>query len=1151
MSTGALVGTTTAFAKKVVSKTIANALFGGKKTIIGKANIRNIYQRKLNENVILPKVFGNVKIAGNIIWTSDVKEHIKSERQGNKLHQDTNIHYTYTVSIAVSICEGKISSIGRIWADDILLYEPNKRVYYGDAKQKSDPLLEAIYGKDAPTYNGIAYVMFQDFEIGRFDNSIPEFKFEVFRHSLDKNDIENLIESVVIIPGCGEFVYDTKIQHEGTPITAINQHQIAGTANSVISFQQMKSALCNVKWIAPVVSWFASDLNIKDCKILPKAEKKAIENASEEWKVCSINRSNAEVISTDDKQKLSYGGTPSDQSIVRYLQYVKSQGISVMFYPMIFVDAPGKPWRGKIYGSSEDVQKFFHCEKYGYNQFILHYAKLVKGYVNAFLIGSELEDLTRICNANGEFVVVNELVNLAKEVKAILGPNVKISYAANWSEYHSINGVYHMDKLWASEYIDFIGIDAYFPLTNVNKSEYNYENILQGWNTGEGYDYDNNQKHLLSEQYAWKNIEFWWKNYHVNPNGQRTEWKPKMKKIWFTEYGFASVDCSTNQPNVFVDASSIESNLPKHSKGEIDILTQRMGIKATELRWRNSELVERKFLWTWDARPYPAITQHKSVWSDANNWYRGHWINGKVGAVELQHVIREICISVGFSENDIDVTNIHGLVYGLIIFSHQSAKQTLEMLQKAYYFDIFEMNGKITFQSRKNREIKVISADDLLMINDSEGEFIINVENKNDIPNNVIIYYIHPNLEINQYHYQNINSNSQKITIELDLSFIVGEEDIKSIAKNIIQQEINYKTTYKFYLSLESVLEKLWCGDIISIRYREVEYIMQITHLSLEANHTVKIECIDYVGYELKNISLQINQNNDDVKIIPESRVETFYIPGKSVLGIVAAGYNDHWYGCRVDYTFKHNHLDIQHKSITIKNSSIIGKVKSFIQHTHKNYFTIDRNSQFIINTYGKQLFSISESELFTCKDKNLAIIGNEIIRFSNAILQSDGTYVISGLLRCLYGTNTEIYDRFILLNEQSIKEIPMNIQANNIKFTVQTFIDRSLLYTKNDASSYEFELESLEFLFPVNLQMNTQRLSWIPRILSHELFNDNINFGFYIQCSDQNNRIVHKGYTSDLYYDLPQENLNNIVRAEVAVFHNNRIASKFAVLNK
>lgn len=35
-------------------------------------------------------------------------------------------------------------------------------------------------------------------------------------------------------------------------------------------------------------------------------------------------------------------------------------------------------------------------------------------------------------------------------------------------------------------------------------------------------------------------------------------------------------------------------------------------------------MVENKFLWAWDARPYPFFPNLLSIWTDGGIWYYGH-----------------------------------------------------------------------------------------------------------------------------------------------------------------------------------------------------------------------------------------------------------------------------------------------------------------------------------------------------------------------------------------------------------------------------------------------------------------------------------------------------------------------------------------------
>lgn len=237
-------------------------------------------------------------------------------------------------------------------------------------------------------------------------------------------------------------------------------------------------------------------------------------------------------------------------------------------------------------GSAGAVSDFFTRTE-GYNRYIMHYAELLQGKVDAFIIGSELKGLTKVSASPGVYPAVNALISLAGQVKALLGGGVTVTYAADWSEYHHTDGGwYNLDPLWASANIDVVGIDAYFPLSDAAESIYDIEQIKTGWTQGEGYDWyyadeARTVKLPLSSPYAWKNIGWFWSNQHRNPDNALTAWVPQMKKIWFTEYGFPSVDCTTNHPNVFYSAGSSGSAFPYRSKGQIDFRAQRAAIMAT------------------------------------------------------------------------------------------------------------------------------------------------------------------------------------------------------------------------------------------------------------------------------------------------------------------------------------------------------------------------------------------------------------------------------------------------------------------------------------------------------------------------------------------------------------------------------------------
>src|SRR5690606_10641230 len=126
------------------------------------------------------------------------------------------------------------------------------------------------------------------------------------------------------------------------------------------------------------------------------------------------------------------------------------------------------------------------------------------GGVDAFCIGSEMRGLTQIRADGHAFPAVIALRQLAADVRAVLGPGVKIGYAADWSEYSGYNSpdgnrYFHLDPLWADDAIDFVGIDNYMPLSDWREGEghadahwgsiYNLDYLKANVAGGEGFDW--------------------------------------------------------------------------------------------------------------------------------------------------------------------------------------------------------------------------------------------------------------------------------------------------------------------------------------------------------------------------------------------------------------------------------------------------------------------------------------------------------------------------------------------------------------------------------------------------------------------------------------------------------------------------------------
>lgn len=356
----------------------------------------------------------------------------------------------------------------------------------------------------------------------------------------------------------------------------------------------------------------------------------------------------------------------------------------------------------------------------GYNAFITWYANLqvggvyLKNNIDGFIIGSELVGLTQFMSTTGVFPAVTQLKSLAATVKTAVGAGVKVMYCADWSEYHSVNGWFNLDPLWSDSNIDVVAIDCYFPLTpDLPQTQIDYNAVYNGWTSGEGWDYYYTDSVARTGQtsyggnhaYAWKDVKYWWSHTHTNPDTTTTAWTTKMKPVWFSELGFPSVDCCANQPNVFIDPDSIENFYPRGSRGRVDFLAQRTALDAS-IDYLNAQnvleanFVPRKFIWTWDARPFPFFPDLASVWADGDNWKTGHWLQGKLGLSSLGQIIADLLKKVGYDSTMYDVSRLTDIVSGFIITNRQTVRSCLEQLATAYFFDCVESDGLLKFIKR-------------------------------------------------------------------------------------------------------------------------------------------------------------------------------------------------------------------------------------------------------------------------------------------------------------------------------------------------------------------------------------------------------------------------------------------------------------------
>lgn len=190
-----------------------------------------------------------------------------------------------------------------------------------------------------------------------------------------------------------------------------------------------------------------------------------------------------------DADRQLYGETRSGAA--QYINLLHENGVSVMLKPQLWI------WRGLFTGNLKmSTEGDWIALENQYEEFILAFADLAaQTQVDLFCVGTELESFVQ---ARPEFW--RQLIQ-----KIRLRYAGRLTYAANWDEYQRV-------PFWDA--LDYIGIDAYFPLSEA-------------------------QTPTVSDlKAAW----IPWKSEIQQLSSQHS------KQILFTEYGYRSVDHTARQP---------------------------------------------------------------------------------------------------------------------------------------------------------------------------------------------------------------------------------------------------------------------------------------------------------------------------------------------------------------------------------------------------------------------------------------------------------------------------------------------------------------------------------------------------------------------------------------------------------------------------
>jgi hypothetical protein len=943
--------------------TLGNALFPTKQPS------QNYEGPRINELPIqtssyghpIPRVWGGARIAGNMIWTSGIKEtkHVDEYSTGGGKggggSTSTSTTYTYSSSFAIAICEGEIGDIGRIWADSQLVdavapdadmkdYYIQKSLAYSGAKsltvyrgtedQLPCPLIESYEGTgNVPAYRGIAYIVFEDFELGDYGNRRPSFEFEIVQ-DVETNELVFAAAAATGWPkGDTGWDFNWWGLEEGLKFP----HDMAWTPYGLV-FR---------------------------CGNVYTPRSQRHESQMEVWDVIFVLISGfpGKVVWT------TYFSRPDPYDTTSY----QFQGMSYDYQRN----------KLRILISSNDNFKFTYLN--------LSDGSLEEVF-EEIIINSVTSGSSRVasldCARDGTFTI-------GTWITGYIG-----GYEKDWIQYNHwywdthkqaylVSAIADVEDLWGGWQIPGPG-DSWTPFGGVS--------LLMGILPNGDRVYSNKDMTKLAVM-----------------RGDSNSVRYYVDDIPFGQAGYGVYSYAYG--GYFYNTFGVLHNSSMTSTGDI-LLCGMPGLSRVD-------------------------TVH--VFDGVSLWFHKEYkMRSKDAVMPLDFVVTDILSDVSISGDQVDVSELEGInVKGFTQSGVMSAKSLLEPLMQAYNFDLIESDWVMKAKLRVRSLTGQVDHGDLgakIPGKDSDASMIKETRaHETDLPRRVVVKYVNKDADYlvdTQSAYRVNTLSKNELIVELPLT-LTATEALRT-AERLLRDAWTQRVGYEVSVPVDYI--DFTPGDIVSVDNKAIR-IGEATLYYPSMIHLLGTRALVDVQESTAEAPVPFFQEQYNLDTLTPTTFVVLDVPMLSdqtpdAPGVFVAGYGgDYWHGCAISKSVNGG-TDWQNCGI-LRTAATIGTVMNTLgdgcvtRVDNANQFTVR------INTPGATL---SSKELpVVLSGENVAAIGKsgrwEIVGFMDAELQDDGTYLCSGLIRGLRGTehntaNHAIYDKFVLLQASTLIWVPLDTDA-------------------------------------------------------------------------------------------------------------------------
>ena len=389
----------------------------------------------------------------------------------------------------------------------------------------------------------------------------------------------------------------------------------------------------------------------------------------------------------------------------------------------------------------------------------------------------------------------------------------------------------------------------------------------------------------------------------------------------------------------------------------------------------------------------------------------------------------------GIPSRNIDVSDIQDTnIQGYTIYGPVAMINSIQTLVQAFNLIVFEVDGRITFKHRENSTVIPLNATELAAHEtDSDAPRTLDITDiaSFNLPKTVNVNYFDNGNDFQKANQQERRVNATVDTTQtIDFPITMTASQASQAASRFLWSAWTNRQSVDFTLPPS----RLQLNELETVTVTVDGNKFRIIVTQINRGNNFKLECQGFIeSIEALNFTKTVDAQPD----IGDSVDSTPFGDSLIALGFIdiAPFANAHvntsgayfaladydrlggWSGAQLFI----GTTDVTDSGLSLAldapNESIMGYATTLLADG-------DTETTDIVNTVDVELFNgtlTSKTELQVFEGQNIALLGDEVIGFQTAILNANGSYTLSNLLRGLRGTQIKttthaLNDRFIPL---------------------------------------------------------------------------------------------------------------------------------------